>query len=615
MQKIALLCLVCIGFSAWGQGFHVQINLKDVQADRLKVQMNFPPQKQKNIQVNFPKIVPGTYANYDFGRYIVNFQAFDVQGKKLPVIKKNVNQYQISNATQLAYVRYEANDTWDSPEVKGEYIFEPAGSNFQKDTLFALNTHTVVAYVSGQEKERFALHIEKPSHLVGVSSLKNTTVGDIDTYLATSYQELVDSPIMYAAADTAKINMGDTEIIISLYSPNASLHAKQVANEVEPLLNAQRKYLGGKLPVKRYAFLIVLSENLKGGSFGALEHAQSSFYYLPEGNISDLSQTIRDVCAHEFFHIVTPLSIHSEEIGSFDFNEPRMSEHLWLYEGLTEYAAHHMQAKYELTSWNDFFKTIQEKKENMDFQFDASIPFTVMSRLVLTKHKKEFGNVYQKGALIGWGLDLFLRQHSNGAYGTQQLLSELAKIYGPTKSFKDSELFDVLVRITKIPELRQFLSKYIAGNEELPINDWLQSIGYTWDTTQRVEIKSPGFDPQGLTINVETKRAYIDNKLAINAQGLALGLEPKDEFISLNGLPMDMENFGKNMGKVLQMIAPGDLLSWEVARPNAANQFEIVKLKAPFTPISQLSKTAIRPLLYPTPQQLKLREDWMRATP
>lgn len=615
MQKFVIACLLCMGTTVLGQGFNVQINLKDVTEDRLKIQMNFPPQKQKSIQFNFPKIVPGTYANYDYGRYIVNFQAFDQQGKSLNVTKKNVNQYQISDATKLAYVRYEANDTWDSPEVKGEYIFEPAGSNFQKDTLFALNTHTILGYVSGQEKQRIKLQIEKPSHLVGVSSLKNTTQGDVDTYLAASYQELVDSPIMYSPADTAKIMMGETEIIISLYSPNNTLSAKQVATKVEPLLDAQRKYLGGKLPVKRYAFLVVLSDNLKGGSYGALEHAQSSFYYLPEGNSEQLSQTIRDVCAHEFFHIVTPLSIHSEEIGSFDFNEPKMSQHLWLYEGLTEYAAHHMQAKYELSTWNDFFKTIQEKKENMDMHFDAKVPFTVMSQQVLSKYKEQYGNVYQKGALIGWGLDLFLRQQSNGAYGTQQMMTDLAKTYGPNKSFQDDELFDALVRMTKMPALRDFFTRYVAGNEPLPIDAWLQQIGYTWDTTQKEEIKSPGFDPQGLAIKMETKRAYVESKSAINAQGEALGLQVKDEFISLNGLPIDMENFSKNMKKILQIIQPGDMFTLEVARPNETGGYTSVTLKAPFTPISQVSKSAIRPLLYPTPEQLKLRADWMRANP
>jgi predicted metalloprotease with PDZ domain len=46
-----------------------------------------------------------------------------------------------------------------------------------------------------------------------------------------------------------------------------------------------------------------------------------------------------DVVSHEFFHIVTPLSIHSKEIQDFDYNDPKMSQHLWMYEGVTEYFA------------------------------------------------------------------------------------------------------------------------------------------------------------------------------------------------------------------------------------------------------------------------------------
>jgi hypothetical protein len=125
----------------------------------------------------------------------------------------------------------------------------------------------------------------------------------------------------------------------------------------------------------------------------------------------------------------------------------------------------------------------------------------------------------------------------------------------------------------------------------------------------------PGFDPQGLAIKTETKRAYVESKAAINAQGEALGLQVKDEFISLNGLPIDMENFGKNMKKILQIIQRGDMFTLEVARPNELGGYTSVTLKAPCTPISQVSKSAIRPLLYPTPEQLKLRADWMRANP
>ena len=72
-----------------------------------------------------------------------------------------------------------------------------------------------------------------------------------------------------------------------------------------------------------------------------------------------------DNAAHEFFHIVTPLSIHSEEIQYFDFNQPKMSEHLWLYEGSTEYHAHMVQEKYG----SDYSGSASEYPEQKNYCF------------------------------------------------------------------------------------------------------------------------------------------------------------------------------------------------------------------------------------------------------
>ena len=36
-----------------------------------------------------------------------------------------------------------------------------------------------------------------------------------------------------------------------------------------------------------------------------------------------LQEQLKDVVSHEFFHIVTPLTIHSNEIKYFDFNNPQ----------------------------------------------------------------------------------------------------------------------------------------------------------------------------------------------------------------------------------------------------------------------------------------------------
>jgi predicted metalloprotease with PDZ domain len=79
-------------------------------------------------------------------------------------------------------------------------------------------------------------------------------------------------------------------------------------------------------------------EDAKG--FGALEHPTATTVVLPEVMPKEeLVKSMMDVVSHEFFHIVTPLSIHSKEIQDFDYNDPKMSQHLWMYEGVTEYFA------------------------------------------------------------------------------------------------------------------------------------------------------------------------------------------------------------------------------------------------------------------------------------
>lgn len=463
-----LLLLLCFVYSSSAQdSLRYSIDLNRLENDRLRVEVKLP---QGVKEFCFPKMVPGTYAIYNFGRYISNLQAYDRQGKSLSVIRKDTNTYFFQNASSLSY---EVDDTWDSPEIKGTYIFEPAGTNFQADTLFALNTHALLGYIKGREQLPVSLHLKTPKGLVASSSL----VTNAGNYVASSYQKLTDAPILVAAADTVHLQVGNADILISVYSPNEKIKASEVATQLKPLLKAQLTYLGGHFPVNNYAFLIVMSAHLKNGSYGALEHAQSSFYYLPEDSIAVMGPIIRDVSAHEFFHIQTPLNLHSEEIGSFDFQNPQMSKHLWLYEGLTEYAAQHMQLQGGLISLPEFLERMTEKYRSSNFSYDNAIPFTKMSKGVLGKYKQEYGNVYQKGALIGLCLDLYLRSETNGRYGTQQLIRDLSARFGPEKSFQDNELFQLIAEMTKIKGIKKFFSSYISGSKELPLASMLPKIG------------------------------------------------------------------------------------------------------------------------------------------
>jgi predicted metalloprotease with PDZ domain len=511
--------------------YQYSIDLTKVDNDQLMVNLIVPAMNKKEVVFYMPKIVPGTYANYNFGRFVSDFTARDKRGKILPVEKIDENSWRIRNAKNLNRVSYTVDDTWDT-DIRQDFVFEPGGTNIEKDTNFVLNTHGFFGYFDDLKRARYEINITKPEGFYGSTSLTAaTTSGTKDVYQVDSYMDLVDAPMMYNRPDTTTLKIGGADILVSIYSPNKAATSKEIAANIQEVLEAQKEYLGGQLPIKKYAFIIYLSDkNYKSGLMGALEHSYSSLYTLPEAQPEYLAQTIRDVAAHEFFHILTPLSIHSEEIHNFDFNNPKMSKHLWLYEGVTEYFAGHMQVVHGLIDVPQYMGVIQEKMMAAE-QHNDTLPFTVMSKNALDIHKDEYNNVYQKGALIGLALDIRLRELSQGKYGMQNLMRDLAKTYGKEKAFKDDELFDQIAKLT-YPEIRSFFARYVEGSEPLPLKEVLGKVGITYEPN--AVTKGVTLGNMEVNFNPETQRLIVTNTDQLDEFGKAMGFKEGDEFVAFN---------------------------------------------------------------------------------
>ncbi len=611
MKKFFFFCLISITTLAQSPVKYA-IDLTKLTNDQLEVTVTNPQFIENKVVFYLPKIVPGTYDNYDFGRYITDFKAFDNAGNELKYDRIDVNGYAIKNAISLAKITYKVDDTWDSDEIEGKYIFEPAGTSFQKDTLFALNTHGIFGYFKGFDFNPVEVSVRYGDNLIGATSMENLSkTPGLDIYRESDYHRLADSPMMYSIPDTSEFYIGETKILVSNFSPNNMMTAKQIAQEIKPLLEVQKNYLGGVLPVNKYAYLIILSDHLKTGSYGALEHSQSSFYYLPEATIEDLGQDIKDISAHEFFHVVKPLNIHSEEIGNFDFNKPKMSQHLWMYEGLTEYAAHHAQLV-ESKNYDLFMDQIWEKNNSMLVQYNDKLPFTKMSKGVLDKYEDEYGNVYQKGALIGLGLDLTFRKLSGGTYGTQKMMQDLAKKYGVNRSFRDNKLFKEIEKLSGYKEIQDYFRNYVKGNTPLPVEEWLNWIGFRVERSQeKIKMFNLGFDFRGISVNAETSRIVIGSQNAINYIGDKLGLMAKDELISINGFSADLSKISENIGILRSNLKEGDELKMEVARLNSQGLYETIELKGNFEFLEETAPPRILEIENPTPAQLSLRNSWV----
>jgi predicted metalloprotease with PDZ domain len=517
----------------------VSINLGEIKNDKILVTVNAPKILTDKITYHLPKMVPGTYSEDNFGNYIEDLKAFDAKGNSLEIKKLDENSWSIANAKTLDKITYLVNDTYDIETGKGfgtDAVFSPSGSNIDAGKNVMLNTHCFVGYFTNYMAIPYKLTVLHPAKLWGATSMiDEDSSATTDLFVTSRYSELVENPIMYSKPDYTTFNVDGMEILVAVYSPTGKITAESLTPDMKKMITAQKQFLGNINTTKKYSILLYLSSMQNDAQgFGALEHPTATTVVFPEMISKEyLSVMMKDVVSHEFFHIVTPLTIHSQEIQNFDYNTPKMSQHLWMYEGVTEYFSNLFQINQGLIDEEEFYKRIAGKIEAAK-KMDDTMPFTTMSSNVLTKpYKDQYLNVYEKGALIGMCIDIIIREKSNGERGILDLMQKLSSEYGVSKAFNDNELFAKITELT-YPEVDDFLKTYVSGPTPIPYETYLAKVGVA-----KALIKIPGNifekgDIQYIAITDKKNEIIVNSNIELNDFFTNLGLVGGDIIIAVN---------------------------------------------------------------------------------
>ena len=547
----------------------VNLDLIDVKEDKVKVTITAPTLAESEIVYHIPKIIPGTYSSDDYGKMVENVKAFDAKGNELQVIAVDKNSWQIKNANRLKTLTYWVNDTYDTEKSMrfGEGIFSPAGTNIAAGRNFMINQHGFIGYFENKEALNYILSIKHPETLYGATALVDTDESTSnDIFIASRYNELVDNPIMYSKPDYTTFNVEGMDILFSVYSPTGKHTASALSPDIEKMIRAQKKFLGPINNNKKYAILLYLSdmEAADAKGFGALEHNASTTVVFPELMGKEmLGKQLIDVVSHEFFHIVTPLGVHSKEIHDFDFNTPKMSQHLWMYEGITEYFANLFQVNQGLISEEAFLNRMREKIRNAK-RYNDTMPFTEMSQNVLTPpYKDQYTNVYEKGALIGMCLDILIREKSNGERGVLDLMQKLTQEFGPSRPFNDAELFDRVTALT-YPEIGEFLRTHVSGNAPIDYSIYFAKMGIGKGKIKKVA--NPLFNNNSPCITSNSDKQLLVRKgVELSPFMKSLGLKEEDIILSINNTPYSIESISAVMDTV-QSWKDNDPVSFTIKR-------------------------------------------------
>ncbi|WP_133687017.1 M61 family metallopeptidase [Maribacter spongiicola] len=622
MKKNVLVIAIALILSACGAGKAIvsvenapivaAIDLVNVIDDRVQVDLNPGAFATSTVIFSIPKTVPGTYSSDNYGQYIQDFKALDYNGNPLPFTKIDENSWSISNGTQLNKVLYWVNDTYDTENEIDDAVFSPAGTNIAAGSNFMLNLHGFVGYFDGFKEVPYSILIKKPADLIATTTLSkepNRKADPLwDGFVAKRYFEVIDNPIMYAKPNTETFEINGITVTLSLFSPNNVYKAADLKEKMVSMMGAQKKFLGDVDSTKEYNILLYLSDvNIPDAQgFGALEHHTSTVVVLPEAmDVGRLEQAMVDVVSHEFFHIVTPLSVHSKEIQYFDFNDPKMSEHLWMYEGTTEYFANLFQIQQGLISEKDFYERMLGKITNSKF-YDDSMSFTVMSKNILEEpYEPNYANVYEKGALINMCLDIILREKSNGEKGMLWLMKELSKKYGTDIPFEDEALLPEIVSMT-YPEVDVFFKEHVIGTTPIDYDAFLVKVGLVINDVE--EPTGYFFDGQVPYMDVDVQNdsvVFIRENIELNSFFNDLKLKRGDIFRTINEQQINLETLRPIIGESFGWT-PETVISMTIERDG-----EMISVSGPVgQPVKQVKK--IVTLEGVTEEAVALRNAWLK---
>ncbi len=494
------------------------INVKNIEDDLFHVTVLTSNLTEKNGVYNFAATAPGTYHELDFGRFVKTFKAYDGNGNELSTKNSSANMWEIEDVLRLSKIEYDIEDTFDS-EIRKNQPAPMCGSGIDDDFI-AMNTFAILGYFEGLQSNPVKLKVEyNPDWVIGTSLISDEN----GYYTADTYDRLADSPILMGELTVATTKVGEIDVEVYVYAIDTALYAQKILILADDVLQSSKGFVG-YAPVENYKFLMLLlseeyydTNQLMGG--GALEHSYSSLY-VQAATENDLPR-LRSTMAHEFMHILTPLNLSSEIIHTYNFATPRASEHIWLYEGVTEWVSDIMQLRSGLITTEEYLNQFSRKLRIND-DFDPNISLSKMSlEVYVDSVKPQFLNFYNRGAATAALLDIRLLELSNGKRGLREVYLALLERFGKDRPFPEDKFFDIFVEMT-YPEIEDFINDYIRGSKPLPFVEYMAMLGFSYAEEKISEDTRPTIGIN-ISVNEEGELFLIGVKNETQKFGLSSG--------------------------------------------------------------------------------------------
>ena len=441
------------------QTVHYEVSLT-AAARQFHVSAEFPAAGKDTLLVSLPAWSPGSYEIQNYARYVFGFGAKNAAGQPLRWDRGDKDTWRIvtGGADRVTAEFDFAADTIDLSIGRSVENF----AQFLGTNLFL--------FEEGQLGRSAEVRFRVPSGWQVTTALKGPVNG---VYRAADYHELADAMTFLGRYSLDSLKGDGKWIRIAVWPAvdYTAAVARNIRNGIAKMAPVQNKIMG-EAPYDAYTvFFNVIHEPIEFG--GGLEHSSSQYDIMPALAFADPSGKLGDfmypLLSHEFFHLWNVKRIRPAEMWPYDYHQEQYTPLLWWSEGVTDYYADLTNLRSGLWSVDQF---LQNATSNIDQVESVPEPWSAEDGSEATwiheVHVNSSQLYYPKGSLLGFLLDISIRDATNNAHSLDEVIRALyTKYYRQNRGFSTADLLEEL-RAAGMPDVNGFYNRYIDGRDSLP---------------------------------------------------------------------------------------------------------------------------------------------------
>jgi predicted metalloprotease with PDZ domain len=506
----------------------------------MQVEVTFADLPPGTLQVRMSRSSPGRYALHEFAKNVFDVRIADGAGRTLTATQPNLHQWDVAGHDGTVRITY---------RIFGDRV---DGTYLAIDSTHAhMNMPATLMWARGLEQRPATLRFEPPAGTRWQVATQLFPGRDARTFTAPNLQYLLDSPTEFSAFALRTFTVDDGArapvFRIALHHEGTDEELNAYARDAEAIVREMRNVFG-EYPAFDNNTYTFLADYLPWASGDGMEHRNSTVL-SSSGSLSRAHAGLLGTVAHEFFHAWNVERIRPKSLEPFDFEEANVSGELWLAEGFTSYYGPLVIHRAGLTDLSAFARSLAGTINAVALSPGRAVrtaeemsrfaPFVdAAASIDRTSFENTFISYYTWGAAIGLGLDLTLRDRTDGKVTLDHFMRALWQQFGKSgertagyvaRPYTIADLEATLASVAGDAAFaRQFFARYIQGHDIVDYPRLLARAGLV------VRPRHPGAAYMGDIALQSADGVRVAQSVPFDSPAYKAGLERDDVVVSID---------------------------------------------------------------------------------